>query len=78
MYAVIKEGVQFATLQWSPNDSTSFLEAFRALMDLEEEAGEPYDLVALALDLFSLKYAVLETGVFELKFVRLTVPAATG
>ena len=66
MYAVIKEGVQFATLQWSPNDSTSFLEAFRALMDLEEEVGEPYDLVALALDLFSLKYAVLETGVFEL------------
>lgn len=71
MYAVIKEGVQFTTLKWRLNDPSSFLEAFRNLMDLEEESGEPYELVALALDLFSLKYAVLESGVFELKFVRL-------
>lgn len=71
MYAVIKEGVQFTTLHWKLNDPGSFLRAFRSLMDLEDEAGEPYELVALAVDLFSLKYAVLESGTFELKFVRL-------
>lgn len=78
MYAVIKEGVQFATLHWTHNDPASFLAVFRALMDLQEDPEESYDLVALALDLFSLKYAVLESGISELKFVRLTLPTASG
>jgi hypothetical protein len=77
MYAVVKDNVQFWTLQWTLGDPSSFFQAFKELMEMEDEPDTPYDLVELALDLFTLKYAVLETDTFELRFVRLTLPTAT-
>lgn len=75
MYAVISGDVQVAVLQWTQGDPASFLTAFKALLDTEgDEPSQAYDLVELALDLFSRKYAVLESSTFDLKFVRLLLP----
>lgn len=75
MYAVISGDTQIAVLQWTQGDPASFLVAFRAVVDVEgDEPYDAYDVVELALDLFSRKYAVLESSTFDLKFVRLLLP----
>jgi hypothetical protein len=75
MYAVVSGDVQVATLQWDRDSPSSFSAAFRKLMDAEGSGYyDTYALSDLAVDLYSRRYAVLESDTFELKFVRLLWP----
>ena len=75
MYAVISGDVQVAVLTWKNNDPNSFLVVFKQFAeDIIDEPYDEYDLVQLAVDLFSRKYANLESEIFNLKFVRLLMP----